>query len=132
VRWPPATDSASTRPGTSLTVVKLLPMNSTRVGGVAAGAAANSAASTRAAARTSYSEPSARLTLMLRSSSSTCTRTSHGLQHTSQSCTNVPRASASTYTSTASPQYGQVTTVVSSIEVILACAVTKRRSPANT
>ena len=39
-----------------------------------------------------------------RSSPRPLTRTVHGLQHTSQSCTNVPRTSGSRYISTASPQ----------------------------
>jgi hypothetical protein len=58
----------------------------------------------------SYSEPSARVTVTVRSSSSPSTQSSQGLQHTSQSCTRLPWTSRSRYTSTSSPQYGQLTT----------------------
>src|SRR5450759_3369807 len=54
----------------------------------------------------SYSEPSARVTVRVRSSSSPSTQSSQGLQHTSQSCTRLPWTSRSRYTSTSSPQLG--------------------------
>src|ERR1019366_1290857 len=54
----------------------------------------------------SYSEPSARVTVTVRSSSSPSTQSSQGLQHTSQSCTRLPWTSRSRYTSTSSPQLG--------------------------
>jgi len=51
-----------------------------------------------------HSEPSARVTLRDRFPLSTATCRSHGLQHTSQSCTSVPATSTSTWISTSSPQ----------------------------
>lgn len=51
-----------------------------------------------------HSEPSARPTLTSAPSAKRRTRTSQGLQQTSQSCTKLPRTSSSTWISTSSPQ----------------------------
>jgi hypothetical protein len=56
-----------------------------------------------------YSEPSARPMLTSAPSADRVTRTSQGLQQTSQSCTKLPRTSSSMWISTSSPQYGHVT-----------------------